>query len=195
MVLDASALVELVLDTPTGQVVASRIADPKEGLHVPHLADIEVVQALRRYVREGDIDADAAETALDDLRAFDLQRHAHEPLLERVWELRKNLTAYDSVYVALAEVLDGVLLTCDRRLSHAPGMSRPSGCGIWRSKPSRTRPAVPSVTLDYHSKWNPRRRRGMGCVEVISSPGVVRGDVHRRLAASVVDFLTRRLPK
>jgi predicted nucleic acid-binding protein len=124
IVLDASALVELILDTPTGQVVAGRIADPGEGLHVPHLADIEVVQALRRYVREGEIDADGAETALDDLRALDLQRHAHEPLLERVWELRKNLTAYDAVYVALAEVLDGVLLTCDRRLSRAPGMSR-----------------------------------------------------------------------
>ena len=124
IVLDASALVELILDTPTGRLVARRLADPAEGLHVPHLADLEVVQALRRYVREGEIDADAAEMALDDLRALDLQRHAHEPLLERVWELRKNLTAYDAVYVALAEVIDGVLLTCDRRLSHAPGMSR-----------------------------------------------------------------------
>ncbi len=124
IVLDASALVELILDTPMGQLVAGRIADPAEGLHVPHLADIEVVQALRRYVREGEIDADAGEVALDDLRALDLQRHAHEPMLERVWELRKNLTAYDAVYVALAEVLDGVLLTCDRRLSQAPGMSR-----------------------------------------------------------------------
>ena len=124
IVLDASALVELLLDTATGQVIAGRIADPSEGLHVPHLADVEVVQALRRYVREGEIDVDTAETALDDLRALDLQRHAHEPLLERVWELRKNLTAYDAVYVALAEVLDGVVLTCDRRLSRAPGMTR-----------------------------------------------------------------------
>jgi predicted nucleic acid-binding protein len=124
IVLDASALVELILDTATGQVIAGRIADPSEGLHVPHLADIEVVQALRRYVREGEIDVETAETALDDLRALDLQRHAHEPLLERVWELRKNLTAYDAVYVALAEVLDGVVLTCDRRLSQAPGMTR-----------------------------------------------------------------------
>jgi len=124
IVLDASALVELILDTQTGQLVAGRIADPAEGLHMPHLADLEVLQALRRYVREGEIDADAAAVALDDLRALDLQRHAHEPLLERVWELRKNLTAYDAVYVALAEVLDGILITCDRRLSHAPGMSR-----------------------------------------------------------------------
>jgi predicted nucleic acid-binding protein len=124
IVLDASALVELILDTPTGRLVAGRMADPAEGLHVPHLADLEVVQALRRYVREGEIDPDAAETALDDLRALDLQRHAHEPLLDRVWELRTNLTAYDAVYVALAEVLDAALLTCDRRLSQAPGMSR-----------------------------------------------------------------------
>ena len=124
IVLDASALVELILDTQTGQLVAGRIADPAEGLHVPHLADIEVVQALRRFVRDGEIDADAAAVALDDFRALDLQRHAHEPLLERVWELRKNMTAYDAVYVALAEVLDTILITCDRRLSHAPGMSR-----------------------------------------------------------------------
>jgi predicted nucleic acid-binding protein len=124
IVLDASALVELILDTPTGQLVADRIADPAEGLHVPHLADVEVVQALRRYLREGEIEADTAEVALDDLRALDLQRHAHEPLLGRVWELRENLTAYDAVYVALAEVLDAVLLTCDRRLSQAPRVGR-----------------------------------------------------------------------
>lgn len=123
IILDASALVELILDTPTGQAVAARIADPAEALHAPHLADIEVVQALRRYVRERDIDAEAAAVALDDLRALDLQRHAHEPLLERVWELRDNLTAYDAVYVALTEVLDGVLLTCDRPLSRAPALS------------------------------------------------------------------------
>ena len=123
IVLDASALVELVLGTPVGQLVAARIADPAEGLHVPHLADVEVAQALRRYVREGELDAAAARAALDDLRALDLQCHAHEPLLDRVWELRANLTAYDAVYVALAEVLEGVLLTCDRRLSQAPGVA------------------------------------------------------------------------
>ena len=123
IVLDASALVELILDTPTGQLVAARIADPAEDLHAPHLADIEVVQALRRYVREGEIDASAAAVALDDFRALDLQRYAHEPLLERVWELRKNLTAYDAVYVALAEVLDSILLTCDGPLSRAPGLA------------------------------------------------------------------------
>ena len=124
IVLDASALVELILDTPAGALIAERIADPAEGLHTPHLADLEVVQALRRYIREGELSPRAAAAALDDLRDLDLQRHAHEPLLERVWDLRDNLTAYDAVYVALAEILDAVLLTCDGPLSRAPGLSR-----------------------------------------------------------------------
>lgn len=124
IVLDASALVELILGTPAGRLVAARIADPAEGLHVPHLADVEVLQALRRYVRQGDLDSREAEVAIEDLRSLDLQRHAHEPLLDRVWDLRKNMTAYDAVYVALADALDAVVLTCDRRLSRAPSMSR-----------------------------------------------------------------------
>ena len=124
IVLDASALLELLLGTERGRTVAVRIADPAIGLHAPHLADVEVAQALRRYVREGEIEPSSAATALDDLRSLDLERHAHEPLLGRVWALRENLTAYDAVYVALAEALDSTLLTCDGRLSRAPGLSR-----------------------------------------------------------------------
>ena len=106
IVLDASALVELLLGTAEGQAVARRIADPELSLHVPHLVDLEVVQALRRYVREGEIDASDAGLMLGELRALDLQRHAHEPLLDRLWALRPNRTAYDAVYVALSEALD-----------------------------------------------------------------------------------------
>lgn len=124
IVLDASALVELLLGTARGRAVAARIADPGLGLHAPHLVDVEVAQALRRYALEGDLDAAAAARALDDLRALDLERHAHEPLLDRVWELRQNLTAYDAVYVALAEVLDAPLLSCDARLARAPGVAQ-----------------------------------------------------------------------
>ena len=124
IVLDASALVELVLGTPAGRTIATRIADPALALHVPHLADVEVAQALRRYAKEGEVDAKAAAAALEDLRALDLQRHAHEPLLDRVWALRNNLSAYDAVYVALAEVLDTTVLTCDGRLARAPGLAR-----------------------------------------------------------------------
>jgi len=124
IVLDASALVELLLDTPVGRAVAARIADPALGLHAPHLVDIDVAQALRRYARAGELDAAAAVAAVEDLHDLDLQRHAHEPLLDRVWDLRQNLSAYDAVYVALAEVLDTKVLTCDGRLARVPGLAR-----------------------------------------------------------------------
>jgi predicted nucleic acid-binding protein len=124
IVLDASALVELLLGTAPGRLIAERIADAEVSLHVPHLADVEVAQTLRRYVREGELDAASAGVALSDLRALDVERHSHEPLLDRVWALRDKLTAYDAVYVALAEALDTTVVTCDGRLARAPGMAR-----------------------------------------------------------------------
>lgn len=123
IVLDASAIVELLLGTGQGHSIGARISDPALGLHVPHLADVEVAQALRRYVREGELEPAAAASALEDLHSLDLERHAHEPLLDRVWALRDSLTAYDAVYVALAEALDTTLLTCDGRLARAPGVA------------------------------------------------------------------------
>jgi predicted nucleic acid-binding protein len=125
IVLDASALVELLLHTPAGAEIDKRIADPSIGLHVPHLADIEVTQVFRRYVREGEIAAADAAAALQDLQDLDLQRHSHDPMLQRVWQLRENLTAYDAIYFALAEVLSSSLLTCDARLARAPGLRCP----------------------------------------------------------------------
>lgn len=124
IVLDASAIVELLVGTARGRAVAARIADPALGLHVPHLADVEVAQALRRYEREGELEADEAASAIDHLGQLDLERHSHEPLLRRVWALREDLTAYDAVYVALAEALDTKVLTCDGRLARAPGLAR-----------------------------------------------------------------------
>ena len=122
IVLDASAIVELLLGSDRGRSIATRIADPALGLHVPHLADVEVAQALRRFVKTGDLDVASAGAVLSDLAALDLQRHSHEPLLQRAWALRDNLTAYDAMYVALAEALDTTLLTCDGGLARAPGM-------------------------------------------------------------------------
>lgn len=122
IVLDASAVVELLLDTATGRRIAIRIDDASMGLHVPHLLDIEVVSALRRFVGDGSIDDEDAKAAIDDLMALDLQRHSHEALLERVWALRANVTAYDAVYAALAEALEATLITCDGKLARAPGV-------------------------------------------------------------------------
>ncbi len=124
IVLDASAVLELLLGTERGHAIADRIADPALGLHVPHLVDVEVAQALRRLVNCGELGQEDARVAIEDLSTLDLERHAHEPLLARIWALRENLTAYDATYVALAEALDAILVTCDGRLARAPGLGK-----------------------------------------------------------------------
>jgi predicted nucleic acid-binding protein len=121
IVLDASAVLELLLGGPGGVVVRQRIASPDETLHAPHLLDLEVPQVLRRYSASGALSSERARLAIEDLAALDLERYPHEPLLDRVWQLRDNLTAYDAAYVALAEALDAPLLTFDARLANAPG--------------------------------------------------------------------------
>jgi predicted nucleic acid-binding protein len=120
IVLDASALLEVLLRTATATPVEQRIFDPGQTLHAPHLIDIEVAQVLRRYAASGDTDPERCRLALDDLKDFPLTRYPHDVLLPRVWELRNNLTAYDAAYVALAEALDAPLLTRDQRLANAP---------------------------------------------------------------------------
>jgi predicted nucleic acid-binding protein len=90
-------------------------------LHAPHLLDVEVAQVLRRYVRDKTITAQRGQEALEDLGDLPLNRYPHDFLIPRVWELRATLTAYDAIYVALAELLDAPLLTCDGRIASAPG--------------------------------------------------------------------------
>ena len=121
IVLDASAALELLLNTEGGTRVSARIADPAESLHSPHLLSVEVTQVLRRYATTGSVATDVAVSALDDLAALDIERYEHEPLLSRVWDLRDNVTAYDAVYLALAEALDAPLLTFDSKLAASPG--------------------------------------------------------------------------
>lgn len=121
IVVDASALIEILLRTPAAGAVEKRLFDTQETLHAPHLLDVEVTQVIRRYATSGEIDQDRGREALMDLADFPLRRYPHGFLLPRVWELRDNLTAYDAVYVALAEALDARLLTRDRRLAAAAG--------------------------------------------------------------------------
>jgi predicted nucleic acid-binding protein len=120
-VVDASALVEVLLQTPVAGAVRARLLDAEQTLHAPHLIDLEVAQALRRYAAIGQIEPAQGRTALNDLKDFPMDRYPHDLFLPRVWELRHNLTAYDAVYVALAEALDATLLTRDRRLAAASG--------------------------------------------------------------------------
>jgi predicted nucleic acid-binding protein len=119
IVLDASAAIELLLRTPTGSRIETRVFQASESLHAPHLIDLEVAQVLRRFVAVGTIASVRGEEALEDLRNLSLVRYPHEMLLARIWELRDNFTAYDAAYVALAEELDALLLTCDRKLASA----------------------------------------------------------------------------
>jgi predicted nucleic acid-binding protein len=121
IVVDASALLEVLLRTPAAQAVEGRLFDPRQTLHTPHLLDVEVTQVIRRYAASGEIDAERGRAAIDDLAVFPLHRYPHGVLLRRVWELRNNLTAYDAVYVALAEALEAPLITRDRRLANTAG--------------------------------------------------------------------------
>ena len=104
-----------------GREVAERLAAEDQTLHAPHLLDVEVAQGLRRLVRIGELAPARAAEAIADLTDLTAVRHAHEDLLPRIWAMRDNLTAYDAVYIALAEALDATLLTIDRRLAKAPG--------------------------------------------------------------------------
>ena len=121
IVVDASALLEVLLRTGTGLTAEARLLESGETLHAPHLLDLEIAQVLRRFADTGRMASDRCRAALTDLIDFPIRRYAHDFLLPRIWELRKNLSAYDASYIALAELLDARLLTCDRRLITAPG--------------------------------------------------------------------------
>jgi predicted nucleic acid-binding protein len=119
VVADASAVVESVAGGEVAPRLQARLR--AEDIHAPFLVEIEAVQALRRLVREGYLSEDRATTARDHLDALPLVLYPHRPLMERIWELRDNHTAYDASYIALAEVLGAPLVTCDARLARSTG--------------------------------------------------------------------------
>jgi len=121
IVVDASAVVELVLGTPTGVRVAHRLLATKAEPHAPHLLDLEVLQVLRRLEQRRAISRAEARAALDHVSELEVVRHAHDLLVPRIWQLRDNVSAYDAAYVAVAEALDVDLLTCDTRLAATRG--------------------------------------------------------------------------
>lgn len=121
IVVDASVLAPALADDgDDGDRVRRRLRG--ERLAAPELIDLEVVSTIRRAARAGRLDDRRSGQALTDLAALPLRRVPHLPLLPRVWELRDNLTAYDAVYVALAEALDALFLTADGPLGRAPGV-------------------------------------------------------------------------
>jgi predicted nucleic acid-binding protein len=121
IVVDASAMLEFLLQTALGTRVEARLFRDRDQLHAPHLIDVEVLQALRRLVRMGELSHGRAEEVVADLSDLDLHRHAHLDLLARAWKLRDNVSAYDAVYIALAEATAAAIVTCDAPLAKAPG--------------------------------------------------------------------------
>ena len=121
LIVDASCLYEVVADTAMAESVRSRLlADPDQA--APHLVDAEVLGIIRRDRMLGRLDATAAAQAIDDLRDWPGDRYGHQLLLGRAWELRDRVRPWDALYVALAEVLGGTLLTLDRRLASVTGL-------------------------------------------------------------------------
>ena len=117
IVVDASAALSgLLAAGPSRELLAS------QQLHAPHLIDSEVASGVRRRVAARSLTADEGWATLDAWRRLGVTRYPVLGLLERVWELRDNLSSYDAGYVALAEALDCALVTADARIGGAPGL-------------------------------------------------------------------------
>ena len=120
LVVDTSAILDAIAAHEPAPGLVARLSDDGD-LHAPHLIDVEIVHALRGMTMRGEITDDRAADARTDFADTSLRRYPHEPLSDRIWELRHNLSAYDAVFVALAEALDAPLITCDGRLASAAG--------------------------------------------------------------------------
>lgn len=125
LVLDTSALLAALVGSPTNAALNERLSADGD-LHAPHLIDVEALHALRKLVRQGDLSLDRALSTRQDLRDLTIIRYPHVALVDRMWELRENLTAYDAAFVALSEALGVPLVTADARLARATG----HGAGI-----------------------------------------------------------------
>jgi len=122
LVVDASALCELILGRPAGDVVGEHLVHHRFAVHAPHLVDVEVLSALRRLVASGETNVERAGEAIADLQDLPIERYPHDILVTRIWQLRENFSAYDASYVALAEGVSDEpvpLLTADGRLARA----------------------------------------------------------------------------
>ena len=120
-VTDAGIWIRAIVDEGPGGPVRARLS-AESSVASPALIDLEFTNVLRGLVAKKSIGPLLAKTALGEFMQAPIQRYGHLALLERIWRLAANLTAYDASYVALAEVLGADLLTVDRRLATAPGI-------------------------------------------------------------------------
>ena len=121
LIVDASALFEVVVGARRAELIRRRL-DTDPDLAAPHVIDVEVLSTIRRDYMLGKLDLTLARQAVADLQSWPGERFAHLNLVSRAWELRANVRTWDAFYVALAEALDGTLLTLDRRLARVRGL-------------------------------------------------------------------------
>ena len=119
VVVDTSAIVTLLIEDPPVPALVDRLVG--QDLHAPHLVDVEFLHVIGRLLAIGRVPLARAALVRSDFARLSITRYPHGLLLDRMWELQDNLTAYDASFVALAEVLDAPLVTTDARLAAAPG--------------------------------------------------------------------------
>ncbi|MGB6230553.1 MAG: type II toxin-antitoxin system VapC family toxin [Litorimonas sp.] len=120
IVIDASAVLEIILATPTGLEVHDAMLVVGDEFGVPELLDLEVMQTLRRFLHRGELGQARASQALSILEDLRLVRHSHQPYLRGIWARRHNHTAYDAAYLSLAEGWGAPLWTCDAKFVRTP---------------------------------------------------------------------------
>lgn len=116
IVVDASVVIDLAL----GDTVVDAAVGMHE-LHAPVTIDAEILHALRRRWIARNVTGSEVVDLIAMVQRMWITRHSVQPFVNRVWSLRRNITAYDAAYVALAESLDVPLLTRDWRLAHSAG--------------------------------------------------------------------------
>jgi len=120
LVVDASCLFETLIGGQRSDAIGERLAaDPDHA--APHVVDVEVFGVVRREHQHGRLDRTEAAQAVEDLEAWPGERFGHRLLLPRAWELCDTVRGWDAMYVALAGVLEAVLITTDHRLAAATG--------------------------------------------------------------------------
>ena len=126
VVVDAAVIVDSLLDlSADAALVRERLRQESVPWAAPELLAAEVAHVIRRHVLRGELSSAGGLAALTDLRAMEIDRHSHRPLLARAFALRDNATIYDALYLALAEALEVPLLTRDRALPSVPGVTVP----------------------------------------------------------------------
>ena len=113
IVIDASAIIQVLVGRDPGPALLDAVAGD---LAAPHILDVEVLSALRGMVLGGVLPLEAAESARRSYADLVIDRYEAALLADRVWALRNQYTSYDAMYLALAEGLGALLVTCDRKL-------------------------------------------------------------------------------